>query len=324
MNPLISVIVPVYKVEPYLDRCVQSIVGQTYKNLEILLVDDGSPDQCPQMCDQWAQRDARIRVIHKENGGLSSARNAGIDAAKGDYLYFVDSDDYIAPSLCERIMDLFAQYDVDIVTFDCCRIDKNGKDMGGTETICDGFLSQEAALEKLMRGHINNYAVNKIYRRRVFDDIRFPEGRVWEDMATAYKLFLQADRIYCCSERLYYYCERGDSITSGISGKALGDIFYARHSSYWELKEIYPYVGELVFPMVALSALRLYDRSLWQRVDLMTLEEAKHFLSENKEKILKDYGNAIYRLYYAAPEFYDVLRVLKHKVGNVVKRIHKK
>ena len=98
-EPLVSVIVPVYKVEKYLDKCIESIVGQTYENLEIILVDDGSPDNCPTMCDEWAQKDSRIKVIHKENGGLSSARNAGLDACTGDYIGFVDSDDWIEPDM---------------------------------------------------------------------------------------------------------------------------------------------------------------------------------------------------------------------------------
>ena len=107
MEPLISVIVPVYKVEQYLDECVQSIINQTYKNLEIILVDDGSPDRCPEMCDEYARQDSRIKVIHKPNGGLSSARNAGIDIARGEYIGFVDSDDYIAHDMYEKLYNAF-------------------------------------------------------------------------------------------------------------------------------------------------------------------------------------------------------------------------
>lgn len=109
-NELVSVIVPVYKVEPYLDRCVASILAQTYPNLEVILVDDGSPDNCPALCDAWAQRDARIRVIHKKNGGLSDARNVGLDAASGAYISFVDSDDYIAENFIETLYDLLHEY----------------------------------------------------------------------------------------------------------------------------------------------------------------------------------------------------------------------
>ena len=103
LNSLVSVIVPIYKVEDYLDECVKSIVDQTYKNIEIILVDDGSPDHCPQKCDEWAKNDLRIRVVHKQNGGLSSARNAGLDVAKGEYIAFVDSDDFITPDYVEEM-----------------------------------------------------------------------------------------------------------------------------------------------------------------------------------------------------------------------------
>ena len=104
-SELVSIIVPVYKVEKYLDKCIESIVGQTYENLEIILVDDGSPDNCPAMCDRWAEKDSRIKVIHKENGGLSSARNAGLDACTGEYIYFLDSDDYIAENCIEMLFN---------------------------------------------------------------------------------------------------------------------------------------------------------------------------------------------------------------------------
>ena len=114
-NPLISVIVPVYKVEEYLARCVDSILGQTYRNLEILLVDDGSPDRCGVMCDEYASRDSRIRVIHKENGGLSSARNAAIDVARGEYIGFVDSDDWIEPETYEALLDMALTEQVKLV-----------------------------------------------------------------------------------------------------------------------------------------------------------------------------------------------------------------
>lgn len=113
-NELVSVIVPVYKVEPYLDRCVASILAQTYPNLEVILVDDGSPDNCPALCDAWAQRDSRIRVIHKKNGGQSDARNVGLDAASGAYISFVDSDDYIAENFIETLYDLLHEYHTDI------------------------------------------------------------------------------------------------------------------------------------------------------------------------------------------------------------------
>lgn len=324
MLDMFSVIVPVYKVEKYLDRCIESLVNQTYSNLEIILVDDGSPDHCPQICDNWALRDSRIKVVHKQNGGLSSARNKALDIAVGDYYCFVDSDDWIAPDLCEKVLTLFKEHDVGIVNFDCCRVTEDGKMLGGTETVQDRVLSQEEALVALMQGKINNYMCNKVFKRFVFDDVRFPEGRLWEDMAICYKLLLKAEHIYCSSEKLYYYLQRYNSITATISEKALCDVFIARYNSFLSLKDIYPQVGELVFPKVALCAVRLFDRSLWADVDQAVLVQAQGFLKENKDKILKEIGGGGYQLYYRFPGLYAFFRVCKHKIGNLVRCVRKK
>ena len=125
--PLISVIVPVYKVEKYLDRCINSIVNQTYRNLEIILVDDGSPDNCPAMCDEWAQKDPRIRVIHNPHKGLGSARNTGIDAARGSLIGFVDSDDYVYPNMYQRLYELMTENDADLSVCEYTRVDEEGR-----------------------------------------------------------------------------------------------------------------------------------------------------------------------------------------------------
>lgn len=323
MDKKISIIVPVYKVEKYLDRCVESIVGQEYKNLEIFLVNDGSPDRCPQMCDTWAMKDPRVRVIHKENGGQSSARNMGIDAATGDYLYFVDSDDYIAPQLCRRAMECFEEGDADMVIFNSCRISREGISCGGTETLQDEYLDQNQALLALLAGKINSYPWNKVYKRKVFADIRYPEGRVWEDVAIAPRLFLNARRIRCIPEMLYYYCDREDSTVARIHEKALADIFLARYDGYALLKQYSPEVSRAAFSWVALAALNLYDRSLWAKVNHEVLKEALNFLSVHRAAVLEDYKGMRFRLYYTAPALYKQMRLGKHAVGNVVKRFQR-
>lgn len=321
LEKLISIIIPVYKVEKYLSKCLDSVLAQTYKNLEIILVDDGSPDACGEICDQYAQRDSRVNVFHKPNGGVSSARNAGLDRASGEYIYFVDGDDYIEPNLCQRVVELLELHDADIVTFDCWRVTEEGTRLGGTETISDGLIVPEAALAELMKGHINNYSWNKIYRRYIFDDIRFPEGRVWEDVAISYKVLLKARRIYCCNERLYYYLQRKDSITGRITAQALRDLFLARYQCYVDLSASYPEAAELVFFRVALCARRLYDRSLWEQVDADVLSEAQKFLCDNREKVLEKIGGGKYRLYYGMPRLYDLIRRGKHAAGSLLKRV---
>ena len=324
MNKWISVIVPVYGVEAYLDRCVQSITQQTYRELEIILVDDGSPDRCPEICDEWASKDPRIKVIHKKNGGVSSARNEGIDAAQGAYLGFVDGDDWIAPDLFEKVMKIFDREDPDVVTFDCNRINEKGEIYTSTEKISQRMLTCEEALRELVKGNINNYAYNKVYKKFVFDGIRFPEGRVWEDMAIAYKLFLNCRRIYTYPEKLYFYYTRSDSLSKNMNERTLANIFLARYECHMAMKASMPSVMPLSLPQAALSARRLYDRSLWKPVDEEMLTLAKNFLAENRETILAQIGDQKYKLYFKHPTLYRLGRIARHRVGNVVKSLRKK
>lgn len=320
---MISIIVPVYDVEKYINRCLESIVAQTYKELEIILVDDGSPDNCPAICDQWAERDERIKVIHKENGGLSSARNTALDIAKGEYLYFVDSDDYIVSDLCERILLCFEHYDADIVTFDSYVVDEKAEILGSTETISDGLLSRKDALLLLMKGYINNYAWNKMYKRKVFEGVRFPEGRVWEDVATTYKLFLNSKSIYCCADKFYYYVQRSGSIIHSLNIKTLEDIYLARHEVFAALENDYPQAAKEAFSLAVLSARRLYDRSLWEKADATILEQSIRFVNDNKERILKTQRDIKTILFLNYPRTYKALRCAKHVCGNIVKKLRK-
>ena len=319
MDKLVSVIVPVYGTEAYLDRCVSSLINQTYHNLEIILVDDGGLDRCPQMCDRWAASDLRIKVIHKSNGGLSSARNAGIDSANGDYLYFLDSDDWIALVLIEKIMKIFEAYGPDIVTFDCNRINENDVIYATTENIKEGMISREEAIAELLKGNINNYASNKVYKKQVFSNVRFPEGRVWEDMAVAYKLFLNSKRIYCFPEALLFYYTRTDSISRNINEKALACIFLARYECHLAMTEQIPSLQKLSLPLAALSARRLYDRSLWRDVDIDILEVAKSFLEQNRDVILSTCKDSKYHVFYKFPKIYVLSRIILHKFGKLLK-----
>ena len=179
---LISVIVPVYNVESYIAECIESIQNQTYMNLEIILVNDGSTDASGDICDQYAAYDERIKVIHQENGGLSAARNTGIEAANGDYISFVDSDDYIRLTLFEDMLQLLKEYDLDIIEFTAFR-DKSGDIIEGCN---DGHLeiySKEDALRLAMHDCFVA-AWSKLYKRSAIGDVRFPVGRKFEDTAT--------------------------------------------------------------------------------------------------------------------------------------------
>ena len=225
-TPLISVIVPVYRVEEYLERCVKSILSQTYKILEVILVDDGSPDQCPAICDACAEKDVRVKVIHQENKGLSGARNAGIDAASGEYLAFVDSDDYVSPHFIEELYQLLQDTDCAIGQCRFSYVKGDGLVEEGDSAFC--IYRGESLMEQLYgpeeKATCFVVAWNKLYRAELFKEtgIRYPEGRIHEDEATTYRLFHEAKKLAFLDRALYgYYTENGGSITSVFSAKRL-------------------------------------------------------------------------------------------------------
>lgn len=224
--PLVSVIVPVYMVEEYLSSCVDSIVNQTYKNLEIILVDDGSPDNCGKICDEYAQIDSRITVIHKENGGLSDARNAGIKTASGHYITCVDSDDYIAVDMVENLYNSIVKYDADI-SICCTKKTANRDEDLYKETAFDvKLMSPDQAIEEgLYNTSFPLSAWGKLYRRKLFEDIEYPVGKLYEDLFTTYKLFLKAKKIVYYSKVGYFYYYRSNSIVATSFREAHLDCF---------------------------------------------------------------------------------------------------
>lgn len=222
-EPLISVIVPVYKVEPYLDKCISSIVNQTYKNLEIILVDDGSPDNCPAMCDAWAEKDSRIRVIHKTNGGLSDARNAGMAVATGELMAFVDSDDWIAPDMYEHLYRRLAEDNSDIAACGVQMIweDKTPSRALTREGSC--VLNQEEAMQAIIEeSWLKQPVWYKLYKTALVRDILFPKGKYHEDVFWSYQAVGRAQRVSVLDHIGYYYLQRGGSIMGeGYSLKRL-------------------------------------------------------------------------------------------------------
>lgn len=225
MDKLVSIVVPIYKVEKYLERCINSICKQTYRNLEIILVNDGSPDNCPKMCDAFAKQDNRITVIHKENGGLSSARNAGIEKAAGEYISFVDSDDWIHEKFIETLLMLCEENDCEISQCDFLFVNNDSIDLPLSHNAELRIFSNEEAVEKCCAGPEAikyNVAWNKIYLKKLFEDIRYPEGKIHEDEFVTYKLMWKARRIAVTNLYLYNYLQRADSIIgSGFSIRRL-------------------------------------------------------------------------------------------------------
>jgi len=213
-NPLISVIVPVYKVEPYLDKCVQSIVNQTYTNLEIILVDDGSPDNCPAMCDAWAEKDSRIRVIHKKNGGLSDARNAGMADASGKFIAFVDSDDWVERDYIEAMYRALKDTDADIAACDVRWVWEQNlpEPILSTEYPRRNVTREEALTELVENRGFRQVAWNKLYKKELLAGEQYPVGRLHEDEFFTYRILDKAKRLVYVDAPLYNYLQRSGSI----------------------------------------------------------------------------------------------------------------
>lgn len=219
METAISVIVPIYRVEKYLPACIDSILNQTFTDFELILVDDGSPDRCPEICDETAKRDARVRVIHQANQGLSAARNAGIEAARGAWLSFVDSDDYIAPHFCEKLYQTAQRTNADCVMCSVQNVDESGKLIDSAlMRVADEVKTGREVLRKIGRDDVTPYltAWNKLYRRKLFNTLRYPAGRQNEDVFVFAELFCQVQRAVCVAEPLYFYRKRIGSIMNSV------------------------------------------------------------------------------------------------------------
>ena len=212
----ISVIVPVYNVMNYLKQCLDSIIQQTYTNLEIILVDDGSTDQSGSICDAYKEKDSRITVIHKKNGGLSDARNTGLNICKGDYISFVDSDDYLSPYFYEILMGVAEKKNCDIVALKGGTSFWDGEEIPALAKDNDEFavryLNSNDVLERMLYQEIATGAPFKLYKKEVFDNIRFPVGYLYEDVATTYKPFFNAKECAIVEADIYAYRKRRDSI----------------------------------------------------------------------------------------------------------------
>lgn len=244
MDKLISVIVPIYNVEKYLTKCIESIINQTYKNLEIILVDDGSPDNCPTICDEYAKKDSRIKVIHKKNGGLSDARNAGLDIATGEYVMFIDSDDFIDIDMMKSMMNNMIDNNVDLVVCNIKYIYDNGEKVKYNQE--DKILDKHEAMKEYIKdGIVQAIACNKLYKKKLISDLRYKVGKINEDEFFTYKIVDRTDRIYYNSKPFYKYLQRNTSIMGTYSIKRL-DAVEASYERLNFIKERYPelYVEE--------------------------------------------------------------------------------
>lgn len=241
MEKLISIVIPIYNVEKYVDRCIQSVINQTYKNIDIILVNDGSPDNCGQICEKWKKIDSRVSVIHKQNGGLSDARNAGIKVARGEFITFIDSDDYVSENYVEYLFNLICKYDADISICSFYELfeDSNKKIYVGGDR--EKVFNSETAIETMLYDKdFYTAAWGKLYKTSYFNDIQYPKGKLYEDLATTYKLLEKAKKIVYGPEHLYCYIQRDGSILNSKFSKKNFELLEIIRKLKRDLENRYP------------------------------------------------------------------------------------
>ena len=260
-SDLISVVVPVYNVEKYIEKCLMSIIKQTYKNLEIIIIDDGSSDNSLDICQKMANIDPRIIIHHKKNGGLSSARNYGLKKSKGDYVIFIDSDDYTSESMIEKMHQSLLENET---TLSVCgyiveyKNEKTYANYKGKEVI----ESKEAFEQILQKGcFFGSFAWNKLINKKLFRDVLFPEGQFYEDINTMYKLIHKAGKISVVPENLYYYQKRDASITATIDKKKVKDQLHAMSERLDFIADNYPELNEKAQYQLQETIINLWIRS---------------------------------------------------------------
>ena len=294
-NDLISIIIPVYKVEKYLKKCIESVLNQTYTNLQIILVDDGSPDNCGKICDEYAKKDSRIEVIHKANGGLSDARNVGISKAKGRYIGFVDSDDYIKEDMYEILLNLIKKYDADVSICNLYDVIDGNEYIRNKENGIREYSRLDILKEVLLDKNIQSYAWNKLYKKELFDEIKYPIGKKYEDIGTTFYVFEKCNKIVVTSEPEYYYLKRSDSLVNNVTEITIMDyteIIIQRYLYTKKIKELEKYNNYYLVKTLVTA----YN-------DMKTLENISEKMQKQYEKlynlahdILKNNKKEIYKL----------------------------
>ncbi len=285
---MISVIVPIYNVEKFLPKCIESILGSTYRNLEIILVDDGSTDNCPKICDDYAKKDSRIQVVHKENGGLSDARNKGIELAKGDYISFIDSDDYIDSDLYYNVINEFNDC-VDVVVFGRYIEYENKTIISVPQKNCL-MTGKEALIDLASFKGFDMAAWDKVYRRKVIGDLRFPFGKKNEDYYLTYKLLDNAATVKFIQKPFYHYVQRENSISRGKS-----ICFDAVDGSIEEVEYVkrkYPDLIDVAITNQFFAYVCIYNVAIRQKIKLSL--EQKNTIKMNSKKLLKSVINNNY------------------------------
>ena len=271
---MFSIIVPVYNVEKYLDKCLASILRQTFKNFECIIIDDGSPDNSNAIIDKYVKLDERFKVLHQQNMGVSAARNAGLAIAQGDYIAFVDSDDYISNEYLEKFALKIANTDADIVICGFIEVLKDSQ-----KTVCFEAPSTEVIKHNILADIWPSYPWNKCYKKYLFENIRFPVGKIFEDLLTIPELCLSAKTIVCIPDKLYYYNRQNlNSITSNLSTEKRYDVFKGR------------FKNRQLAVQKQIPCLNLLDKKMVKETMITLLRNCNdNELSESQEQEMCDY-----------------------------------
>lgn len=281
-NNLISIIVPIYNVEKYLDECLKSLINQTYKNIEILLVNDGSTDNSREICEKYFQHDNRIKIIDKANGGLSDARNVGIEHASGEYLTFVDSDDVVDTTFCERLLDVISTHQADVAT---CSVVLFADKIPHRDVISENMIyRKDEIILAYLKGNIRPTAWGKLYRRKLFNELRYPVGRTTEDVYVIVELLLKADIVVTGAKTNLYYRQRRNSIqnSNGFNTKDMLEA-HKRNVSLLENSKF----QELAYERYILAHLDAIDILIRNGVYDERFEQYRIVLRNNISKIMQ-------------------------------------
>ena len=287
--PLISVVLPIYNIESYLDRCMEAVLNQTYSNLEILMVDDGSPDGCPQICDRYAEQDSRVRALHKENGGLSDARNYGIAHARGEYITCIDPDDYVDSDYVEYLYRLIDKYETKMSICQHVTEYDNGsvKDHGSSG---DELMDIETCLRRMLyHDVIDTSAWAKLYHRSLFDTVSYPVGKIFEDIGTTYALMMQCDTgIAIGYESKYHYMYHMNSIVNSSFSPRKLDLLEMTDKMGHEVVSVYPSIKQAVLRRRVYARFSTLNQMLGTDDYEKEREQIIRFILHHKKRILKD------------------------------------
>ena len=284
-KPIISIIIPIYKVEAYIEKCLSSIKEQALSNFEAILVDDGSPDKCGKICDEFAADDTRFRVIHQKNGGISNARNNGMKIASGKYFGFVDPDDYIAPDMYEKLYKEIVRTEADIVVCDHYRLEQDGLIPRHSFEHDRTFTTQEA-MRLVASDKITSYVWCKLYKRELFDQVKFLEGYDFEDLNILHELIHSSTRVAYIHDCLYYYFINPAGVISTLTVQKEYDHFMAWHRRRSFLKKFYPDLADYTYELFTYCGTRSYWLSRYCR-DKKAAQEVRAMLKSEAVKIIK-------------------------------------